>query len=126
MEDIKIIDNSLDDREFRNYVCYILPKLGFDNIKIEDERIADNDKENDNDIIAKKDNISYTILTYLNREIGKKEIDEVVKDIIKEQVTGGVIVSNLEVEEKIKEEAKKENIEIIDRKDLIKAINKTT
>ena len=97
-----------------------------EDIKIEDERISDNDKENDNDIIANKDNISYTILTYLNREIGKKEIDEVVKDIIKEQVTGGVIVSNLEVEEKIKEEAKKENIEIIDRKDLIKAINKTT
>ena len=122
MENIKIIDNYMDDREFRNYIATVLPKFGFDSIKIEDTRISDDNKENDNDIYASKNGFSYTVLTYLNKKVTKNELGECIKDIEHEGVTCGVIVSNMEVDSKIKEEAKRLKIEIIDRNLLKKLV----
>ena len=123
MNDIEIIDNYMDEREFRNYIAYHLPDFGFEKIRIEDERISDENKVNDNDIFAIKNKISYTVLTYLNKEITDKELKECYTDMEKENVTVGVIVSNLEVSNEIKEKGKKLNIEIIDRLMLKSLIN---
>lgn len=123
MNDIDIIDNYMDDREFRNYIVSLLPEFGFVKIKIEDERISDEDKLNDNDIFARKDKITYTVLTYLNKEITEKELEECHDDIEKEHVARGIVVSNLEVSDEIRAAGEKINVEIIDRKMLIQKIN---
>ena len=83
MEDLYDIDNCMDDREFRNYVYAILPRLGFENVGIEDVRISDEDKINDNDLFASKNGFSYTVQTYLNKEINQKIINECFKDMEK-------------------------------------------
>ena len=63
MKVIVIIDEFIDEREFRNYCSYWLSKLGFTNIKIDDPRLSDSDESNDNDIKAQKKKENYTIQT---------------------------------------------------------------
>ena len=115
MEDIKILDNYVDDREFRNYIHKVLIENEYQLVTIDDVRIADSDKINDNDIRAFKDGMTFTIQTYLNMDITEKEINETVKDIEKEKVSGAIIFSNRIVNKDIVELAKKNKIIIWDR-----------
>ena len=115
MKDIDIIDQFLDDREFRNYIASNLTKLGYTEISIEDERISDSTKKNDNDLLAKKGDYTYTVQTFLNKEIKESHIKETIKDMEKEHVSFGIIVTNTEVSKEIKQKAKENGIEIIDR-----------
>ena len=115
MEDIKILDNYVDDREFRNYIHKVLIDNEYQLVTIDDVRIADSDKINDNDIRAFKDGMTFTIQTYLNMDITEKEINETVKDIEKEKVSGAIIFSNRIVNKDIVELAKKNKIIIWDR-----------
>lgn len=126
MKDMLIIDSFLDDREFRNYVHSILIKNGFANVTIEDERLADRYKINNNDILAIKNGTIYTVQTYLNKDISKKEITETLNDMKKERVENGLIISNKEVATSVKESAKKKSIEIWDRTTLLNKIKKAT
>ena len=84
-------------------------------LTIDDVRIADSNKTNDNDIRAFKDGMTFTIQTYLNMDITEKEINETVKDIEKEKVSGAIIFSNRIVNKDIVELAKKNKIIIWDR-----------
>ena len=122
MKDMSIIDNFLDDREFRNYIVNILPKLGFEDIRMDDTRVSDDKPINDNDIKANKDGMRYTIQTFLNRIITKEEIDETVVDMLEERAAFGVIITNKNVDKDVKDIAKESNIEIIDRDDLCRLI----
>lgn len=122
MKDISIIDNFLDNREFRNYVVSILPKLGFENITIDDVRISDCDSINDNDIKAYKNGVRYTIQTYLNQNITKKETDETIDDMLKEGLSYAAIVTNKNVDKDVVSFALENGINIIDRDELIKII----
>ena len=122
MKDMSIIDNFLDDREFRNYIVNILPKLGFEDIRMDDMRVSDDKPINDNDIKANKDGMRYTIQTFLNRIITKEEIDETVVDMLEERAAFGVIITNKNVDKDVKDLAKENNIEIIDRDDLCRLI----
>ena len=94
MKVIVIIDEFINEREFRNYSSYWLSKLGFENIEIEDPSLSDKDPKNDNDILATKKNKKYTIQTFLNTDISKKEIDETIEDMKKENVENGIIITN--------------------------------
>lgn len=122
MKDMSIIDNFLDDREFRNYIVNILPKLGYEDIRMDDTRVSDDKSINDNDIKANKDGMHYTIQTFLNKIITKEQIDETIVDMLDERAAFGVIVTNKSVDKDIKNLAKENNIEIIDRDDLCKLI----
>ena len=122
MKDVSIIDNFVDDREYRNYISNLLPKLGFRDVEIEDVRLSDIEKINDNDMIGYKNNMKYTIQTFLNRIITKKEIEETILDMKYEKVSFGAIITNKPVDKDIKDRAFEEGIEIIDRDDLIKVI----
>lgn len=122
MKDLSIIDNFLDEREFRNYVHHLLVKNGYSSVTIDDERLADNTKINDNDMLATKDNITYTVQTFLNVSIGKGEVDETYKDMDNENVVAGIIVTNSKVYDEIKAYAKDKSIEIWDRDFLEKSI----
>lgn len=124
MKDLLIIDSFLDDREFRNYVHSILLKNSFTNVAIEDERLSDRYKINNNDILAIKNGTIYTVQTYLNKEISKKEINETLNDMKKERVENGLIISNKEVARSIKEAAKKKCIEVWDRTTLLNKIKR--
>lgn len=115
MEEIKIVDNYIDEREFRNYVNTMFYKHKYNPLKIEDVRISDEDKTNDNDILVTKDNKKYTVQTYLNKKIGNKEIQETIKDMEKEKVLYGLIVTNFYIDKKVKEKAAEKNITILDR-----------
>lgn len=126
MKDLLIIDQFLDDREFRNYVHSILIKNQFTNVAIEDARLADKSRINDNDILAIKNGLIYTVQTFLNKEVTKKEVNETIKDMKKERVQNGLIVSNKEVNKNVKEMAKKNGIEIWDRTTLLNKIKKAT
>lgn len=116
MKVIVIIDEFIDEREFRNYSSYWLSKLGFTNIRIEDPRLSDDDLTNNNDILASKDNKNYTIQTFLNMDITKKEVDETIEDMIKENVENGIMITNKKVNSEFKKYAKEKSIEIIDRR----------
>ena len=122
MKDMSIIDNFLDDREFRNYIVNILPKIGFEDIRMDDTRVSDDKPINDNDIKANKDGMRYTIQTFLNRVITKEEIDETIVDMLEERAAFGVIITNKNVDKDVKDIAKENNIEIIDRDDLCRLI----
>ena len=122
MEEIKIVDKYMDEREFRNYVNTMLNKHNYNLIEIEDVRISDKDKENNNDILVSKDNTTYTVQTYLNTKIGKKEIEDTLQDFEKEKVLNGIIVTNYYVDKDIKEEALEKNIIILDRKEFEQGI----
>lgn len=115
MNNLKIIDSFVDDREFRNYIVSILPKLGFENITIDDTRVSDSDAINDNDIKAYKSDMRYTIQTFLNRNITKKEIDETIEDMINERVSYAAIVTNKNVDKDVIIFALEHGIDIIDR-----------
>lgn len=119
---VYIIDNCLDDREFRNLVNTELIKSGFTSLGFDDTRISDKTKNNDNDMLLKKGGIKYTAQTFLNENIGDKEIDEVLKDMEKENVSAGIIITNKEITNNIKEKAKSHNIKIWDRTKLFSSI----
>ena len=115
MEDIGIIDNYMDEREFRNYIITFLEKEGFSDIKIDDTRITDLNNYNNNDLTGIKDNSKYTIRALSNYKITEKEVDDTVNDMYNERVELGVILTNTEVEKEVLEYAKKNNITIYDR-----------
>ena len=116
MEEIKIVDNYMDDREFRNYVHAMFYKNGFKYLRLDDSRVSDEYPENDNDIKVTKDDKKYDVQTYLNTKIGDKEIEETEKDMIKEKLSYGIIVTNFHVGKIIREKALEKNIIILDRK----------
>lgn len=120
MEDIGIIDNYMDEREFRNYIIPFLEQEGFSLIKIDDTRINDLDHYNNNDLIVTKDEFKYTVKALANYEITNKEVDDTIKDINNEHVSFGIILTNTEVDDKVKEYAKEKCITIYDRKYFIK------
>lgn len=115
MKDLFIIDNYVDEREFRNYINSLLLNKGYIKVTIDDVRIADKDKYNDNDILAKKGEIYYTIQTFLNTDINKKQIDETLKDMDKEKVSAGIIITNNYVSEEVREYANSKLIQVWDR-----------
>ena len=122
MKDMSIIDNFLDEREFRNYIYSLLPSLGFENILIDDVRVSDLKEINDNDIKAERNGLRYTIQTFLNTDITKKEIDETIEDMLNERVSLAAIITNRHVDQDVKDMAWEHSVEIIDRDDLCKLI----
>ena len=122
MTDSNIIDNFIDDREFRNYVVSLLPKLGYELISIDDVRISDGDIENNNDILARKDGRRYAIQTYLNQDITFDEVNEAILDKLFEHTSYALIITNKCIDKDVKEKAKERNLVLIDREDLIKVI----
>lgn len=123
MKDLFIIDNYVDEREFRNYINLLLVKKGYNRVTIDDARIADRDLSNDNDMLAKKGELYYSIQTYLNTTITEFEINETLKDMQKEKVSVGIIITNNYVEREIKDYANKQLIQIWDRTELEKDID---
>ena len=119
MKDMSIIDNFLDEREFRNYIYNLLPSLGFENILIDDVRVSDQKDINDNDLKAEKNGMRYTIQTFLNTDITKLEISETI-----EGVSYAAIITNRHVDQDVKDKAWESGIEVIDRDDLCKLIKK--
>lgn len=117
MEEIKIVDKYMDEREFRNYVSTMFYKHDYYLIKIDDSRVSDNNEINDNDMLVTKDKIKYTVQTYLNTKIGDEQIQETLKDMLKEKVMYGLIVTNFYVDKEIKEKAQEKNITVLDRKE---------
>ncbi|MBQ9024182.1 MAG: restriction endonuclease [Bacilli bacterium] len=115
MEEIKIVDNYMDEREFRNYVGTMFYKHGYYPIEMDDARLKDNNPTNDNDMLVRKDDVKYTVQTYLNTKIGDEQIEETRKDIEREKVVGGLIITNYYADKEIKEKASKEGIIILDR-----------
>ena len=124
MKDVSIIDNFLDDREFRNYIYSLLPSLGFEEIMIDDARVSDDEPINDNDLKGYKNGMKYTIQTFLNTVITKEEIDETIEDMLKERVSYATIITNKHVDKDVKDMAWENGVEIIDRDDLCKLIRK--
>lgn len=116
MEEINIVDNYMDDREFRNYVHTMFYKNGFKYLSLDDARVADEYPENNNDIKVTRDGKRYDVQTYLNTKIGDKEIEETVEDMIKEKLEYGLIVTNFLVGKIVREKALEKNIIILDRK----------
>ncbi len=123
MNDLFIIDNYVDEREFRNYINELLKQKGYERVIIDDVRIADGNKINDNDIIAKKGEIYYTIQVFLNKNISKKQIDETLNNMAKEKVSAGIIITNNYVSTEEKDYANDKLIQIWDRTELEKEIN---
>ena len=124
MKDMSIIDNFLDEREFRNYIYNLLPSLGFENILIDDVRVSDQKDINDNDLKAEKNGMRYTIQTFLNTDITKLEISETIEDMLHERVSYAAIITNRHVDQDVKDKAWESGIEVIDRDDLCKLIKK--
>ena len=122
MEELNIVNNYMDEREFRNYVHTMFQKLNYHKISIDDTRVSDDDKDNDNDLLVTKDNITYTVQTYLNTKIGDKQIEETIKDMEKEKVSHGIIVTNYHIDKKTKSKALKHNITILDREEFEEGI----
>ena len=123
MKDLFIIDNYVDEREFRNYINLLLTKKGYERVSIDDVRVADHDKINDNDMLAKKGELYYTIQTFLNKDIKEKQIDETLADMQKENVSVGIIITNNYISSEIKAYANKKLIQIWDRAELEKDIS---
>ena len=117
MEDIKVIDLYMDDREFRNYVNTMLRKHGYVRFYMDDSRVSDEEFDNNNDIKVSKDGMRYDVQTYLNTEIGKKEINDILEDMGNEGLKYGLIVTNMIVNDEVKKEAINMHIRILDRKD---------
>ena len=124
MNDLFIIDNYVNEREFRNYINELLKNKGYQRVTIDDVRISDQDKLNDNDILAKKGEIYYTIQVFLNKNITKKQIDETLNDMAKENISAGIIITNNYVSTEEKAYANQKLIQIWDRTELEKEINK--
>lgn len=117
MEDIKVIDLSMDDREFRNYVNTMLRKHGYVRFYMDDARVSDEEFDNNNDIKVSKDGMRYYVQTYHNTEIGEKEINDTLKDMGNEGLKYGLIVTNMIVNDEVKKEAINMHIRILDRND---------
>ena len=100
----------MDEREFRKLIYAIL------------HRLVDDDESNDNDIIAKMDDFTYLVSTYLNTDITIEILNDCFKDIEKNNATFGLLFTNTIVTEEITDKAKKMNIEIIDRDKLMYVI----
>ena len=115
MNDIEIIDNYMDEREFRNYIIPFLENEGFELVKIDDTRITDLNHYNNNDLIAIKDNFKYTVRALANYKITNKEVDDTIKDINNEHVSFGIILTNTEVDNEVIEYASNNGITIYDR-----------
>ena len=113
--DLFIIDNFIDDREFRNYVSSLLSKKGFKRIVIDDVTLSNEDTIDDNDMRAELDGVTYTIQTFLNTIITQKEIDEVEADMDYENVSYAILVTNKYVDQDVKQYAKNLGIEVWDR-----------
>ena len=122
MEDLFIIDNYVDEREFRNYINSLFIKKGYNRVTIDDVRISDRNKQNDNDILIKKGEIYYTVQIFLNTDIKEKHINETLKDMENEKVSAGIIITNNYVDNKMKEKANSKLIQIWDRTELEKEI----
>lgn len=122
MVESNIIDNFIDDREFRNYVVSLLPKLGYELISIDDVRISDDNVSNNNDILARRDNRRYTIQTYLNKDITLDELNEAIIDKLLEHTSYALIITNKCIDKDVKDKASLRGIILIDREDLIKVI----
>lgn len=115
MELLKVIDNSLDDREFRNIIYNLLLYKKYREYRIDDTRICDDDPKNNNDLYAENDFTSFTIQTYLNKNITRKEVDETIVDMVNEKSERGIIVTNKNTSNEINEYANENNIIIWDR-----------
>lgn len=115
MDDLMIIDSFLDEREFRNYIASFLRERGFSNVRIEDSRTADGFLDNDNDLLAEMDGKTYSVQTFLNREITKKEVYETIADTDIENADGGILITNMEVTDEVKGYAAKNNVEVWDK-----------
>ena len=122
MEDIKILDNYINDMEFRNYIHGILIKNGFEEVTIDDVSLCDDDDENDNDILAIKDGKKYTVQTYLNRSVTLEDLIETKKDIEKEKAYSAIVITNKGYDKEVDDFAKENDITIWDREQLKKAI----
>ena len=122
MTDSTIIDNFIDDREFRNYVVSLLPKLGYELISIDDARISDESIDNDNDVLARKDGRRYAIQTYLNMDITLDSLNDAIIDKLFEHTSYALIITNKCIDKDVKDKALDRNIVLIDREDLIKVI----
>lgn len=115
MEELKIVKEFMDDREFRNYVHTMFYKNNFKYIRLDDSRVSDVYPENDNDIKVTKDGIKYTVQTYKNTRITDKQIEETLEDMKKEKLEHGIIVTNYNVSKETKDKAKKKNVYILDK-----------
>ena len=124
MDDIKVIDFYMDDREFRNYVNTMLRKHGYVRFYMDDSRVSDEEFDNNNDIKVSKDGMRFDVQTYLNTEIGEKEINDTLEDMGNEGLKYGLIVTNMIVNDEVKKEAINMHIRILDRKDFDENIYK--
>ena len=122
MTDSNIIDNFIDDREFRNYAISLLSNFGYELISIDDERISDEDIKNNNDILARKDGRRYAIQTYLNKDITLDELNDAIIDKLLEHTSYALIITNKCIDKDVKEKALSRNITLIDTEDIIKVI----
>ena len=122
------IDECINEFEFRNFVAWYLEKYGYHFVSMDDPRWSDDDEKNNNDIIVIKDNTKYTVQVFLKKPVSIYKINETVLDIEKENVLNGIIFTNEEVSDEMKEKGKKKNIEILDRnlleKDFVEYRNK--
>jgi len=114
MDELKIVKEFMDDREFRNYVHTMFYKNNFKYIRLDDSRVSDEYPENDNDIKVTKDGIKYTVQTYKNTRITDKQIEETLEDMKKEKLEHGIIVTNYNVSKETKDKAKKKKVYILD------------
>ena len=60
MDELTVIDQFLDEREFRNYIAALLERCGYIEVHIEDTRTADGRSDNDNDLLVQKEGNTYT------------------------------------------------------------------
>ena len=120
MVDANIIDNFIDEREFRNYIINMLPTLGYNLLNIDDVRTSDGYEYNDNDLLAIKNDLRYTVQVYLNTIIGDKEIADALADMHEEGISRALIIVNKPADKDVIEFAKEKNITIIDRDEIIK------
>ncbi len=112
MTDLEILSKFVDRREYRNYIHYKLYKLGYDAVKIDDERVFDGCEVNDNDITVEINKTKCTVQTFLNKGIGEKEVKETAEDMVYEDVPVGIIITNKEFSKEITVFAAKYNITI--------------
>ena len=117
MEDIKVIDLSMDDREFRNYVNTMLRKHGYVRFYMDDSRVSDEEFDNNNDIKVSKDGMRYDVQTFLNTIITDEEINKTLEDMGNDGLKYGLIVTNMIVDDATKKEAINMHIRILDRND---------
>ena len=123
MKDIKIIDNFINDMEFRNYIYgRLVRNENFDEPEIDDATVSDDDKVNDNDIVVTQDGRKYTVQTFLNKDITLNRLKETKADIENEEAFGGIVITNRGYGNDVAIFAEENNILIWDRSELIDLI----